>query len=230
MANRMLMACLGCCLAAILATPGCSGDATIPAESDLTGSLSLGLDLTGEAKIEEVWYQISGNAMPPMTGFIDTSAPGATASVEVFGLTPGFGYLVDLRAIADDGTSCEGSAPFDIVAGAVTEVGVMINCKPREQFGSVRVNGKLNVCAHLEKAIVSPLQTTIGYSIDLSAEGADAEKDSVSYRWSASGGPVSNPTSPVTKYTCAVPGRQVIRIEVSDDDFMDCVDSWTVEV
>jgi len=231
MRNQSLFSWLGCCLAAIVLTTGCSGETFSEGDTNgQTGSLSLELDVNGEAKIDEVWYRITGNAMPDMTGFIDTSAPGATASVEVFGLPAGFGYLVELRAIADDGTSCRGSAPFDVRAGEATSVGVMINCKPRERFGSVRVNGTLNVCAHLEKVVVSPLQTSVGYTIDLSALGADAEEDSLAYFWSASGGPIDNPTSPVAQYTCAIPGRHQVRIDVSDDDFLDCIDSWTVEV
>ena len=151
-------------------------------------------------------------------------------SVEVFGIPPGTGYLIELRAIVDDGTSCSGSAPFDVMAGIATPVAVMINCKPERRFGSVRVNGKLNVCAELVKAVVAPLQTSVGSTIDLSAQGFDAEGDPVSYLWSASGGPIGSPASQVTQYLCASPGRQVIRIEVSDDDFTDCIDAWDVEV
>ena len=37
--------------------------------------------------------------MEPMEGVIDTSASGATASVEVFGIPPGQAYLVELYAV-----------------------------------------------------------------------------------------------------------------------------------
>ena len=202
MLKQTLTTWLGFSLGLTIAVAGCGtgGSSDGYGDSESTGSLQLRLELGGDAKIDEVWYNITGNEMAPMSGFIDTSAPGATASVEVFGLLPSTGYLVELRAIVDDGTSCSGSAPFDVLAGVATPVAVMINCKPPERFGSVRVNGKLNVCAELMKAVVSPLQTAVGSTIDLSAEGFDTEGDTVSYFWSASGGPIGNPGSPNTEY------------------------------
>ena len=223
MTIRTVTTWLGCCLALLLAGLGCSGDTN-------TGALSLSLELANGGEIDEVSYRITSEGMEPMEGVIDTSAPGATASVEVFGLPPGTGYVVELAAVADEGSECEGSAPFAVSAGQTTSVMVMLNCKPPERFGGVRVNGKLNVCAHLEKVVASPLQTSVGNSIDLFAQGADAEDDDVDYRWSATSGSISSPNSPISDYTCVVPGRDLILIEVSDDEFRHCVDSWTVEV
>ncbi len=152
MANRILV--LGCCLAVALSFAGCSGETTTN-ESGQTGSLSLELDLAGGATIMEVWYRISGNQMPEMTGFIDTSAPGATASVEVFGLAPGFGYLVELRAIADDGTSA-GSA---LTTAATAAAGAAC---------SSRVTAALNLD---EPAIDAAREVVVG---DIDADGLPA--------------------------------------------------------
>ena len=218
---------LGYGLVCIVAMTGCSSE-TSTGES--TGALSLDLELARGAQIDEVWYNITGNGITPIGGLIDTSAPGATASVEVFGLPQGHGYEVELRAVVDDGTSCRGSASFDVVAGRATPVAVMLNCKPLERFGSVRVNGKLNICAHLANVVVAPLQTSVGSRIDLSSEGADAEGDPIAYFWSASGGPIGNPEDATTTYTCVSPGSQIIQAFVSDDDFNDCIDTWQVEV
>ncbi len=93
MSDRMLFSRLGACLALCLLIAGCGAE---PSQGDggPSGSLSLDLQLGGGASIEEVWYRISGGEMPEMTGFIDTSASGATASVEVFGIPAGPGYLV----------------------------------------------------------------------------------------------------------------------------------------
>ncbi len=218
---------LGYCLACIVVMTGCSST-TETGES--MGSLSLDLELAGNAQIDEVWYNITGNGIVPIAGVIDTSAPGATASVEVFGLPPGNDYAVELRAIVNDGTSCQGSASFDVVVGLATPVAVMLNCKPPERFGSVRVNGKLNICANLVKVVVAPLQTSVGSSIDLAAQGTDAEGDPIAYFWSASGGPIDDPEDSSPTYTCASPGSQIIQAFVSDDDFTDCIDTWQVEV
>ncbi|MGB5349354.1 MAG: hypothetical protein WBN10_07110 [Polyangiales bacterium] len=226
MLKKNLMTWLGVCLVGMLATAGCmseSGD-------ESTGALDLNLELAGGAQIDEVLYQITRSGMAPMGGIIDTSAPGATASVEVFGLPEGSGYLIELRAIANGGTVCEGSAGFGVVAGRATLVGVMLNCKAQERFGSVRVNGKLNVCAELVKVVVAPLETSVGSSIDLSMQGVDAEGDLIRYSWSSTGGFVDNPEASVTRYTCTSEGTQTIFAAVTDDDFGPCVDTWQVEV
>ena len=64
---------------------GCSTDSTT---SENSGSLNLNLELAPGVTINEVDWTIAGGEMEDMTGTIDTSAPGATASVEVFGLPP----------------------------------------------------------------------------------------------------------------------------------------------
>ena len=91
-----------------LAAFGCS---TSSEQGDATGSLSLDLVLADDIVINSVSWKISSENMDPMSGTIDTSAPGATASVEVFGLPPGDGYVVELDATSEDGdVTCDGSA------------------------------------------------------------------------------------------------------------------------
>ncbi len=194
-------------------------------------SVTIDLELAGGSAIDEVSYVVTGDDMEPMGGVIDTSAPGLTASVELFGISPGQGYLVTMSATSVDGTTtCGGSASFDVMEGAATEVSVFLSCKRPPQFGGVRVNGKLNVCAELVKAVLSPLQTSTAYDINLSAHAVDTEGDSVSYRWTATGGSIEDSGTAETTFTCTEPGDQLITIEVSDDGFVDCVDGWTVNV
>jgi len=217
-----------CFLSLALVIGACSGD--LP-EQQPAASLLLELELIDGAVVDEVWYVVSGNEIEPMGGTIDTSAPGSTASVELFGIPSGRGYVVDLSATSIDGSvSCRGSASFDVIAGTVSEVTVFLGCKRPEQYGGVRVNGKLNVCAELVKAVVSPLETSSSHRMRLSAEGLDAEGDAVEYRWTATAGSFDAATSPITTYTCTKPGDQLITIEVSDDGFGKCADQWTVNV
>ena len=207
---------------------GCSS----PAENGApVASLELGFELADGSQVDEVSYVITGNGIDPHEGVIDTSAPGATASVEVFGIPSGTQYLVTLTATAADGeTTCEGSSRFDVSPGVVTEVHVMLGCKRIPRFGGVRANGELNLCTDLIKVIASPLQTSIANGLILSAEGSDAEGDPISYRWRATGGSLSDPSAAVTTYTCEVAGPQTVEVEVSDDGFDHCVDSWTIDV
>ncbi|KPK50640.1 MAG: hypothetical protein AMJ63_14175, partial [Myxococcales bacterium SG8_38_1] len=163
---------------------GCGADS-----SDNTGGLSLQLELANGVEIDEVSYSITGNGMAPMAGTINTGAPGSTASVEIYGLEAAENYKVEMTAVSTDGeTSCSGSARFDVAVGISTEVMVILNCKPNEQYGGVRVNGKLNFCADLIKVIVSPLQTSVGNQIDVFAKAADLEGDEIEYLWTGTGG------------------------------------------
>lgn len=211
----------------VVTVAGCSSETS---QSE-TGSLSLALTLVDGFDIDEVSWTITGGEMPDMSGVVDTSAPDSTASVEVFGIPEGDGYLITMEATSTDGDlSCKGSANFDITAGAVTDVHVMLNCTLPEQFGGVRVNGKFNVCTVLTKAVVAPLQTSVGNDIDLQAEAHDHEGDPIAYQWSASNGSIANPNAATTTYTCTQAGNDVIRIAVSDDQFDYCISSWSVLV
>jgi hypothetical protein len=213
----------------MLIAAGCT--TTTDSPSGETGSLNLDLVVGDDIVINEVAWTISSPGMEDMAGTINTSAPGATASVEVFGLPPGDDYLVELEATDESGEiTCRGDAPFSVEVGVATDIMVMLNCKKPPTLGGVRVNGKFNICAELEKAIVSPLQTSVGNEIDLSALTSDAEGDAVTIVWSASGGEIADANANDTTYTCGEVGEQSITISVSDDEFVYCMDEWTVPV
>jgi hypothetical protein len=210
---------------------GCVGSTDAPQGE--TGALSLELVLAGGIVINEVDWVISRDGMEPMGGTINTSAPGSTASIEVFGLLPSIGkdYTIMMEATATDGeTMCKGSQDFGIDVGEVTVIEVMLNCKLPERLGAVRVNGEFNICAELIKAVVSPLQTSVGNDIDLSAEGFDADGDAITYSWTATGGPIAEPNAQQTKYTCQELGDQLITISVTDNDEYCDMANWTISV
>jgi len=195
------------------------------------GSLSLEIVILDGVEVDEVDYEISGNGIPPASGTIDTSAPGATASVEVFGLPPGENYTVEMTAISVNGeVSCRGSVEFDVRVGEVTEVMVMVDCRTPRALGAVRILARFGVCPALQRAIVSPLQTSVGNDIDLSALASDVEGDPIEYEWTASGGSIADPSAMQTTYTCEEVGDHTVTIDVSDDGFDVCIDRWTVPV
>ncbi|MBW2718899.1 MAG: hypothetical protein JRD94_10200 [Deltaproteobacteria bacterium] len=197
----------------------------------MTGSLALELQIADGVLIESVRWAITGGDMEPMSGAIDTSAPGSTASVEVLGIPPDDGYTVTLEATSTDGeTTCAGSAQFDVEAREVNEVHIMLRCKQAPRFGGVRVNGKLNVCAELVKVVVSPLETSVGSAIDLSSQAEDAEGDPITTMWEARVGTIADPEASATTYTCTERGSDQIRVVVSDDGFQHCMSEWTVDV
>ena len=216
---------------------GCDGSSQ---SQECITALSVDLDISSEVTIDidgvdlvinEVLWTITGNGMEPMMGTIDTSDPNSTASVEVFGIPPGEDYLIELEATSEDGeTTCRGQAFFDVTVGVATEVGVLLRCSMGQRFGAVRADGWFNVCAELTKAVVAPLETSIGNSIIVSSQAEDHDEDPIEYRWSASTGAFANPNAANTFYTCETLGTHELTISVSDDNFDYCIDSWTVEV
>jgi hypothetical protein len=211
-----------------LAALGCSTDTQ---QSDATGSLSLDLVLADGIVINTVSWEISRDDMEPMSGMINTSAPGSTASVEVFGLPPGEGYLVELEATSEDGeVTCRGSAEFGVEIGVSTDAMVLLNCKLPRRLGGVRVNGTFNICAELLKMVVSPLQTSVGNDIDLMSIAMDAEGDAITYVWSASGGSIADPNAASTAYTCQEVGEHEVTVSVTDNDVYCNMATWTVPI
>lgn len=214
-------------LVAALSLSSCTGDSSTGA----SGSLSVSLQLRGEILIDQIHWEITRVGMPPMDGTINTSAPGSTPSVEVFGLEPAKGYEITMTAASVMGeTSCSGSAEFEVQPGVSTSVMVLLNCKPPLVLGGVRVNGKINVCADLSVVVVAPLQTSVGDVIELFAGAEDAEGDDISYLWEATSGSFDDPDAADTIYNCEEVGNHDIAVVVSDDGRQDCMSGWTVRI
>ena len=230
MMNLRFFQVLACSLVLTLTAFGCSSSDGTGEVDPCLSALRINLDVDG-ATIDEVDYLISGNSMEPRAGAINTSAPGSTASVEEFGIAPGEGYLVEMVATSvDRDLICGGAAMFDVAAGLATEVDLTLHCKGAEEFGGVRVNGKINICAEITTVIVKPLQTASGYGLSVEAEASDTEGDPVEYSWTATGGSFDDPAARKTVFICGEPGSEVITIEVSDDAFKYCDDEWNVNV
>ncbi|MEM9195850.1 MAG: hypothetical protein AAGF12_42180, partial [Myxococcota bacterium] len=123
MFSSTLRSCFSLCSAVVLfaaAAVGCSSS------DGPSGSLGVNLVLLDGSSIDRVDWTITGGDMDPMNGSIDTSAPGSTASVEVFGIPAGDGYTIAMSAESEDGSvTCEGSGNFSISEGETTEVHVM---------------------------------------------------------------------------------------------------------
>jgi hypothetical protein len=194
------------------------------------GSISVDLTIAAGYEIEEVDWELT-NGVFTESGVIDISAPGSTASIEVFGVPAGDGYVMEMQATSTNGAAtCLGSASLDVDIGVVAEVDVLLNCKLPQALGGVRANGRFNVCADLAQVVVSPLQTSVGNDIEVESVAVDEEGDPIAWQWTASAGSFGDPNAPSTTYTCEQVGNAEITIEVSDDGFEACVDSWTINV
>jgi hypothetical protein len=231
MTNRSSFQAVASFLVLAFAAVGCGSNGDSGNIDECLTALRINLEVGDGAVIDEVDYEIAGNGITPITGTINTSAPGSTASVEAFGIPPGEGYSIYMEATSKDGElTCKGSALFPITVDQVTEVLVMLHCKGSERFGGVRVNGKLNVCAELEKVVVAPLQVASGYALSVEADATDEEGDEVEYRWTATGGSFDNASAPHAVFVCGDADQEQITVEVSDDEFDYCIDGWMIDV
>jgi hypothetical protein len=110
----------------LVAACGCASDVG----SEPASALLVHLTIAEDVDIDEIAWKVSGGEMEDMMGTIDTSAPESTASIELFGIPEGSGYLVELEALATNGDFfCSGVGSFDVVAGEATPVDVTLNCK-----------------------------------------------------------------------------------------------------
>ncbi|MFW6067320.1 MAG: hypothetical protein ACOC97_03210 [Myxococcota bacterium] len=183
------------------------------------GSIDLELEIAPGIEIDEVDYEITGNDITPITGVIPVDAFGSTISAHVGGIPEGEGYTVTLTATTIDGEiDCAGSAMFDVVADEASNVSVVMFCGDVDPFGSVVINGEVNLCPIISSFSVAPLQTSVGNQIQLAAAGTDADADEVEINWEATGGMIADPSSGDTTYTCQEVGTQTLTLTVTDVD------------
>jgi hypothetical protein len=227
MPGSRLLSSLVLSMALVFAVAGCATNT----EGE-SGSLSLDLVINGDNEIDEVQWSIARGGEEIKSGTINTSANGATASVQAYGLEPGDGYTITLEAVSPEKeTTCKGSTMFDIKVAEVTEVHVIMNCKPPRRFGAVRVDGEFNICPYLNWADVSPLTTSVGNDIDLFAMATDDDEgETITYMWSSGSGIIADPMAQSTTYTCTEVGDDVIFILVTDDGGIYCMDMHTVPI
>src|SRR5262249_23290242 len=153
----------------------------------------------------------------------------------VSGIPAGMNYLVELTAKSTDGaTTCTGHANFNVQAGKLTKVTVVLQCTGGTN-GSVQVNGIW--CPELASYTVSPLTIAVRRQIDVSAMAADIDTTddaTPTFKWSASAGSFVSDSSATTKYNCAAAGSQTITIKVSAHsptvDVTACADSQSTMV
>ncbi len=192
-----------------------------------TGKVSLAFTLPSGAKINDVAYDIKAGApagIADVTGHINTSDPNATASVE-HSFPASTGDTVTLDATTTTGVSCHGvSTPFDVTPGGTASVSVTLVCGAATNptgAGSVIVNSTVvegNACPYLTSWVASPLQTSVGATIDVAAAAADLSTppDTLTFAWT----PAANFTAPTagsTQYHCTAPGPHTITVTVSDN-------------
>lgn len=216
-----------------LALCGCGGDSeagvcNVSVSSLCADSLVAELSLPSGARINNVAYSVTGNGIEEIAGWINTAAPRATASAWVAGIPAGNDYVITLTAMTIGGDrSCQGSARFDMLGSASTS-DTSPDCVGSQFMGGDRVGE--NTCASLTRAVVAPLQTAKGQLIDVKVSGSDADGDNVRFQWEATTGFFYYDYESDTRFECFDSDEELITIEVSDDNFKNCIDRRSVRV
>jgi len=100
----------------------------------------------------------------------------------------------------------------------------------RMQCEEVECPSTVNRCAQLSGAAASPLQVAVGFDIDVTAEAVDDDGQPIEFAWSSVRGSFADPTADATTYRCLEIGDDVVAVQVSDDGFDLCKDSWQTVV
>ncbi|HEY2405356.1 MAG TPA: hypothetical protein VGI10_05120, partial [Polyangiaceae bacterium] len=214
-------------------TASCGEHSPSTAASDQeSGSLNFAL-VDGGVTLTSINYVISGPNGFSKSGTIDV-ASSTTVSGVIGGLPAGSGYTITLSATSTDGTTtCGGSAGFNVVAHAVTSVGVTLDCHQAPKTGSVLVNGTLNICPVADGISANPADIKPGFPVALaiSAHDSDSGPSPLSYSWAASSGTLNNPNTATPTFVCTSPGPVTLTATVSDGDpSAACLDALSVVV
>jgi hypothetical protein len=193
------------------------------------GSVGLQLELGAAGAVDSVHYDISGPDAFATSG--DIAVSGAAAiRVVVADVPAGNGYQVALSAATlGEGTTCSGSASFNVQAHATTSVRVHVQCRKQPRTGTVSINGDVNVCPVIASLAAVPDQILVGGSTDLLATAGDPDNvpRALQYQWTTTAGALSSATSRAPTLTVHQPGAATVTLTVSDGD---CTDTWSVDV
>jgi cysteine-rich repeat protein len=230
-------------LVAGTAVVGCSSDSKENGKSGTEGEIGLKFDVAPGVVVNVVTYTITGNGQPTRTGTINVSDPAATVSALIGGLPPSPAsspgdYTIALNATSlDTVVSCVGSATFDVIAGAQTDVNIDMQCSAGETRGEVEVNGTFNLCPTLTSWIAAPLTVSTSGEVAVSAAASDTTTDgmtpdTLTFAWTATGGSFDAPGSASTNFNCFTPGAQILTVTVTDSSpgGTSCSDSATIAV
>jgi hypothetical protein len=196
-----------------------SADGCLPGRSagEYESQVSFALTLPSGGELTVLhWAITSASSFFTAQGDIDTSGPGASASV-LTAFPASTGDIVTLNGITTDGLFCSGqSAPFDVGLGQAVSVSVGIACGGPQisQPSTVSINATVSIadaCPVISSFSVSPLTTGPGGVIIASAVATDADPgDHVTYLWQAQFGALHDPPAQqgnTAVFTCPADGR-----------------------
>ena len=197
-----------------------SGSGSEPVSFSVTVSLS-----ATEIGADRVEFEITHPTAltRPIRGLVEASDP--TIKFEVADLIPATGYTLKILAYAADNEQiCDGTIPFDIVAGLTTLVSTELTCSTSrftdgETIG-VDLTFQLNFCPEIADGGISvePRTAILTAPVTLDVSATDQDNTPLNYTWTATSGAITDPNSPNTILTCTQVGVYTLTLRVDDGD------------
>ncbi|MDB4987841.1 MAG: hypothetical protein JWN04_3019, partial [Myxococcaceae bacterium] len=207
----------------ILSATGCEDTTLSMSESsarELAGTLGLALQLAPDVTLTTIDYQITGVGGYSSTGTLQVPGSSNVFSASIGGIPVGQGYQLKLtaRAEGDAGLACAGSAVFDVLASATTQVNVALLCDSLDTSGSASINGSFNVCPSVTSTTLTPLVQVVGSTIALGLSGRDVDHgpSALAYTWTTTSGTLAQGATANPTLLCASPGLVTLHYEMSD--------------
>ena len=216
------------CVALALGLGACAEQKPVQADLLPSGKMSLQLALSEDANLSSLTYEIVAPDMDPVTGEFNVSGVTGSFSAVIAGIPAGTGRTLTLRATADEGTSCEGSVVFDVIADQTTAVHVALTCGDMPGRGSVSVDGSIEYCPTIAAVSALPSAVQVGESIQVAVGTASGSIAPDFSEWTAGAGSFADPLALATTYLCEVAGPQILTFSATDNS--GCSDAVSVEV
>jgi len=196
-----------------------------PAE---VGQMELMLDNPAGVKLVQVdWvlrgangtvFAAGGVPVDPLTGAVSLAL---TLPVSV-------GDVLAMSATNADGVRCAGeSAPFNVLSGQISNVGINLICGTNATPNTMTPPGQVVVSATLVQGDNCPVLNTwtitpsagsspTAFNVDVIASDADPG-ERLSFTWTADAGVFTSPGLAHTQYVCAAAGSKTLHLMLSDN-------------
>ncbi|MCG8556204.1 MAG: hypothetical protein MJD61_13090 [Proteobacteria bacterium] len=212
----------------VLMAPGCR-------ENDggnAIGRVLLALQLPTGTLLDQLSLTVTDSGgTSVLTRTLDVSHETSSIQTQL-GLPAATGYSLGLSGTAADGTSCEGSSPFDIVAGQVTMVSITLQCFSNggAPLGAVQVTTSVPSavieCPTIASYTVHPLAADVGgAAIQLTGT---ASSGTPAMSWTASSGMLASASSADTTFTCTEAGAVTLTLTLTQGSSCSHSESLTV--
>jgi len=216
----------------------CSSDSNKGSHTAEAGSGTVGLQLTvapGVTINAVTWSITQSGSTFTRTGTINVTNSQIVTEV-IAALPAGTGYSITLNAASTDGVlTCVGNATFSVVARTTTPVTVNLTCQRPKNFGSILINGVLNVCPVIDSvSATAPMNGVV--QLSSSASDIDSKPSALSYAWTvvpggAGAGTLNAGTTNIPTFTCTAAGQVNFSLTVTDgDNSTNCPDTYTTSI